>query len=336
MDVGVFLHVGLLVETLAAVLARVGPRVRVDQQVRRQRRRAFERFAALSTLEDLLGAVQRPGQPSRSDQGCPSTKRGPARAKAAFPYLYGPTSVGCGCKSWLGEITIVFFIAWFNFMLEGGGGQEGLITGLPVLRLIVFDVEMFVSWLCSSRLASKKKKGNASRLPVLAEADLVAERFVADLAGEGPFAVVRAARVHLETVRRREHLLALDAGEGVAAASVAAAAADADAADDVAACAACAATTAAAAAAAAARRRLRPVEALDAADTAADRPLIRLVVVMLLLLLLLLVMVVVVVVASGRGAEGRRRRGQRRVERERQRRHRHGLRRAERVQAVAE
>ena len=30
-DVGVLLHVGLLVESLAAVLARVGPRVRVDE-----------------------------------------------------------------------------------------------------------------------------------------------------------------------------------------------------------------------------------------------------------------------------------------------------------------
>lgn len=36
MDIGVLLHVGLLVEALVAVGARVGPRVRVDEQVGRQ------------------------------------------------------------------------------------------------------------------------------------------------------------------------------------------------------------------------------------------------------------------------------------------------------------
>jgi hypothetical protein len=37
MNVSVFLHVRLLVEPLAAVLARVRPRVRVDEEVRGQR-----------------------------------------------------------------------------------------------------------------------------------------------------------------------------------------------------------------------------------------------------------------------------------------------------------
>ena len=50
-DVRVLLHVALLVETLAAVGARVGPGVRVDQQVRGQRGRALERLAALATHE---------------------------------------------------------------------------------------------------------------------------------------------------------------------------------------------------------------------------------------------------------------------------------------------
>lgn len=53
-DVGVFLHVGLLVEALAAELAGVGPRVRVDEQVRGQGGRAFEGFAAHPALEAAL------------------------------------------------------------------------------------------------------------------------------------------------------------------------------------------------------------------------------------------------------------------------------------------
>jgi hypothetical protein len=50
-DVGVFLHVGFLVEPFAAVLARIRPGVRVDQQVSRQRRRPLERLAALLALD---------------------------------------------------------------------------------------------------------------------------------------------------------------------------------------------------------------------------------------------------------------------------------------------
>lgn len=53
-------------------------------------------------------------------------------------------------------------------------------------------------------------------LPVLAEAHFVAERLVAQLARERPLAVVRAPRVHLESVGRREHLLALHARVDVA------------------------------------------------------------------------------------------------------------------------
>ncbi len=45
------LHVGLLVEALAAVGARVGPGVRVDEQVGRERRGALERLAALLALQ---------------------------------------------------------------------------------------------------------------------------------------------------------------------------------------------------------------------------------------------------------------------------------------------
>lgn len=57
---------------------------------------------------------------------------------------------------------------------------------------------------------------NTCGLPVLAEADLVAEGLVAQLAGVGLLAMVGAARVHLEAVRRGEHLLALHARVQVA------------------------------------------------------------------------------------------------------------------------
>lgn len=53
-DVRVLLHVRLLVETLAAELAGVGPRVRVDEQVRGQGGRALEGFAAHPALEAAL------------------------------------------------------------------------------------------------------------------------------------------------------------------------------------------------------------------------------------------------------------------------------------------
>lgn len=53
-DERVFLHVWLLVEPLPAVLARVGPRVRVDEQVRGQRGGALEAFAADFTAEAPL------------------------------------------------------------------------------------------------------------------------------------------------------------------------------------------------------------------------------------------------------------------------------------------
>jgi len=58
--VGVFLHVGLLMKSLAAELARVRAGVGVDQEVRGERRRALERLAALATLEAALGAVNGP------------------------------------------------------------------------------------------------------------------------------------------------------------------------------------------------------------------------------------------------------------------------------------
>ena len=54
MDVGVLFHVRLLVEALAAELAGVGPRVRVDEQVRGQRGGALEAFAADFTAEAPL------------------------------------------------------------------------------------------------------------------------------------------------------------------------------------------------------------------------------------------------------------------------------------------
>jgi len=50
-DERVFLHVGLLVEPLPAVLAGVRPRVGVDEQVRRQSGRPLEAFTAYLAVE---------------------------------------------------------------------------------------------------------------------------------------------------------------------------------------------------------------------------------------------------------------------------------------------
>lgn len=62
-DESVFLHVGLLVEPLPAELARVGPCVGVDEQVRGQSRRPLEAFAA-----DL--AVEAPFLKRDARRGC--------------------------------------------------------------------------------------------------------------------------------------------------------------------------------------------------------------------------------------------------------------------------
>ena len=56
------LHVGLLVEPLSAVLARVRPRVRVDQEVGGQRGAPLERLAALLARERPLVRVHRPAR----------------------------------------------------------------------------------------------------------------------------------------------------------------------------------------------------------------------------------------------------------------------------------
>lgn len=57
MYVGVFLHVRLLMESLAAVLAGVRPRVRVDQQVRRERAGPLKALATLLALHRTKGRV---------------------------------------------------------------------------------------------------------------------------------------------------------------------------------------------------------------------------------------------------------------------------------------
>ena len=61
-DVGVLLHVRLLVESLATVLARVGTRIRMYQKVSGQRRTALESFATLFTIKGFLAIVHRPGK----------------------------------------------------------------------------------------------------------------------------------------------------------------------------------------------------------------------------------------------------------------------------------
>jgi len=60
MRVGVLLHVGLLVEGLAAVRAVERANVGVDEQVRAERRRAPERLAAARARVRPLGAVLQP------------------------------------------------------------------------------------------------------------------------------------------------------------------------------------------------------------------------------------------------------------------------------------
>lgn len=56
-DVGVLLHVALLVEALPAVFALEGPRVRMDHEVGAEGRGAFEGLAALLALKHLLLSV---------------------------------------------------------------------------------------------------------------------------------------------------------------------------------------------------------------------------------------------------------------------------------------
>ena len=58
-NVGVFLHVGLLVEPFPTILARVGPRVRVYEEVRGQGGAPLEGLAALLARERLLAVVNR-------------------------------------------------------------------------------------------------------------------------------------------------------------------------------------------------------------------------------------------------------------------------------------
>ena len=58
--VGVLLHVGLLVEPLSAVLARIGPSVGVDEEVRGERGAPLEGLAALLARERLLAGVHSP------------------------------------------------------------------------------------------------------------------------------------------------------------------------------------------------------------------------------------------------------------------------------------
>ena len=62
MYVGVFLHVTLLVEAFAAILARIGPGVGVDEEVGGEGGGALEALAALLAREDLFRAVHGPAR----------------------------------------------------------------------------------------------------------------------------------------------------------------------------------------------------------------------------------------------------------------------------------
>ena len=57
-DVGVFLHVGFLVKSFAAVLTWIRSRIRMDQKMSRQCRRPLERFTALPAFKNLFRAVK--------------------------------------------------------------------------------------------------------------------------------------------------------------------------------------------------------------------------------------------------------------------------------------
>lgn len=61
MNVRVLLHVRFLVEPLPAVLARVGPGVGVDEEVRRQSAGPLKGLPTLLALEHLFDAVHGPG-----------------------------------------------------------------------------------------------------------------------------------------------------------------------------------------------------------------------------------------------------------------------------------
>jgi len=58
--ISVLLHIALLVESLAAELARVRSRVRMDQKVSAERARSFEGFTALLAFEHFLCGVHSP------------------------------------------------------------------------------------------------------------------------------------------------------------------------------------------------------------------------------------------------------------------------------------
>ena len=59
-NVCMFLHIGFLMKAFTAMRTSVGTRVRVDEQMRRQSGRTFERFAAQLTLKGFFLAVRRP------------------------------------------------------------------------------------------------------------------------------------------------------------------------------------------------------------------------------------------------------------------------------------
>jgi len=90
MYVGVFLHVGLLVEALAAERARERPDVAVDQQVRAQRRRPLEPLLAhaATVRPRVAGAPWTAGRPWRA--------WGPRRALIRGP-LGRPCRPAVGC-----------------------------------------------------------------------------------------------------------------------------------------------------------------------------------------------------------------------------------------------
>lgn len=78
-DEGVFLHVGLLVESLATVLTGVGPGVRVNEQVCGQRGRPLEALAADLTVKASFlqrGQERERGEMHRSSLGCRPQRQG--------------------------------------------------------------------------------------------------------------------------------------------------------------------------------------------------------------------------------------------------------------------
>lgn len=135
-DVGVLLHVRLLVEALAAELAGVGPRVRVDEQVGGQSGRTLEGFAAHLALEAaLLPGETRPWGVRRRRRTGPG--RDPLRNRTlCWGGLEGqasgppPSCLPGGTEAWAKWPPVGFFLVTFTVSQTKDMFVDGLMDAL--------------------------------------------------------------------------------------------------------------------------------------------------------------------------------------------------------------